>query len=45
LRLGAAQLTCEGRPLFHRYLALDKSADYITGHCINVDGGIGIGTC
>lgn len=28
-----------------RYLALDPSADYITGHCINVDGGIAIGTC
>ena len=28
-----------------RYLALDPSAAYITGHCINVDGGIAIGTC
>lgn len=28
-----------------KYLALDKSALYITGHCINVDGGIAIGTC
>ena len=28
-----------------KYLALDPSALYITGHCINVDGGIGIGTC
>jgi 3-oxoacyl-[acyl-carrier protein] reductase len=28
-----------------KYLALDPSADYITGHCINVDGGIAIGTC
>jgi len=28
-----------------RYLALDPSAAYITGHTINVDGGIAIGTC
>merc|ERR1719313_286333 len=28
-----------------KYLALDTSAAYITGHCINVDGGIAIGTC
>lgn len=28
-----------------KYLALDSSATYITGHCINVDGGIAIGTC
>lgn len=28
-----------------KYLALDSSASYITGHCINVDGGIAIGTC
>lgn len=28
-----------------KYLALDPSADYITGHCINIDGGIAIGTC
>ena len=28
-----------------KYLALDPSAGYITGHCINVDGGIVIGTC
>jgi len=28
-----------------KYLALDPSAGYITGHCINVDGGIAIGTC
>jgi len=28
-----------------KYLALDPSAAYITGHCINVDGGIAIGTC
>jgi 3-oxoacyl-[acyl-carrier protein] reductase len=28
-----------------KYLALDKSALYITGHCINIDGGIAIGTC
>ena len=28
-----------------KYLALDESAAYITGHCINVDGGIAIGTC
>jgi len=27
-----------------RYLALDPSADYITGHTFNIDGGIGIGT-
>ena len=27
-----------------KYLALDPSALYITGHCINVDGGIAIGT-
>lgn len=26
-----------------RFLALDDAADYITGHCFNVDGGIGIG--
>lgn len=26
-----------------RYLALDSSADYITGHCFNVDGGIAMG--
>jgi len=28
-----------------KYMALDPSALYITGHCINIDGGIGIGTC
>jgi len=28
-----------------KFLALDPAADYITGHCINVDGGIAIGTC
>jgi len=28
-----------------KYLALDPSAEYITGHCMNIDGGIGIGTC
>lgn len=28
-----------------KYLALDPSSLYITGHCINIDGGIGIGTC
>ena len=28
-----------------KYLALDDSALYITGHCINIDGGIAIGTC
>ena len=28
-----------------KYLALDPSALYITGHTINIDGGIGIGTC
>ena len=28
-----------------KYLALDPSAAYITGHTINVDGGIAIGTC
>lgn len=28
-----------------KYLALDESALYITGHCINIDGGIAIGTC
>jgi len=28
-----------------KYMALDPSALYITGHCINVDGGIAIGTC
>ena len=27
-----------------RYLALDPSADYITGHTFNVDGGIAIGS-
>lgn len=26
-----------------RYLCLDPSADYITGHCFNVDGGIAMG--
>lgn len=25
------------------FLALDPAADYITGHCFNVDGGIAIG--
>ncbi len=25
------------------FLALDDAADYITGHCFNVDGGIAIG--
>jgi 3-oxoacyl-[acyl-carrier protein] reductase len=25
------------------YLALDDSAQYITGHCFNIDGGLGIG--
>jgi len=28
-----------------KYLALDPSSLYITGHCINIDGGIAIGTC
>lgn len=28
-----------------KYLALDPSASYITGHCINIDGGMAIGTC
>jgi len=28
-----------------KYLALDPSSLYITGHTINVDGGIAIGTC
>lgn len=28
-----------------KYLALDPSANYITGHCINIDGGLAIGTC
>jgi len=28
-----------------KYLALDPSALYITGHCINIDGGMAIGTC
>jgi len=28
-----------------KYLALDESAAYITGHCMNIDGGIAIGTC
>merc|ERR1719506_3637452 len=27
-----------------KYLALDPSANYITGHTLNIDGGIGIGT-
>lgn len=26
-----------------RYLSLDLSAGYITGHCFNIDGGLGIG--
>ena len=26
-----------------RFLALDPAAEYITGHCFNVDGGIAIG--
>lgn len=26
-----------------RFLALDPAADYITGHCFNVDGGIAMG--
>lgn len=28
-----------------KYLALDPSGAYITGHCINIDGGMAIGTC
>jgi len=28
-----------------KYLALDESAKYITGHCLNIDGGLAIGTC
>jgi 3-oxoacyl-[acyl-carrier protein] reductase len=28
-----------------KYLALDSSAAYITGHCLNIDGGLAIGTC
>lgn len=28
-----------------KYLAIDPSAKYITGHTINIDGGIAIGTC
>jgi 3-oxoacyl-[acyl-carrier protein] reductase len=45
---------CEGIPLkrlgkpeevggMTKFLALDPAADYITGHCFNVDGGIAIG--
>jgi 3-oxoacyl-[acyl-carrier protein] reductase len=26
-----------------KYLALDKSSEYITGHCFNIDGGLAIG--
>ena len=44
--------TCQGRfgkpeevAGLVKYLALDPSSLYITGHCINIDGGIGIGTC
>lgn len=25
-----------------RFLALDKGADYITGHCFDIDGGIAV---
>lgn len=25
-----------------RFLAIDEGADYITGHCFDVDGGVGI---
>lgn len=25
-----------------KFLALDEGADYITGHCFDVDGGVGI---
>ena len=25
-----------------RFLAIDEGAEYITGHCFDVDGGIGI---
>jgi len=28
-----------------KYLALDPSAQYVTGHCFNIDGGLAIGTC
>jgi 3-oxoacyl-[acyl-carrier protein] reductase len=28
-----------------KYLALDPSAKYVTGHCFNIDGGLAIGTC
>ena len=28
-----------------KYLALDPSGLYITGHCLNIDGGLAIGTC
>jgi 3-oxoacyl-[acyl-carrier protein] reductase len=28
-----------------KYLALDDSSKYITGHCLNIDGGLAIGTC
>ena len=28
-----------------KYLALDPSSLYITGHCLNIDGGLAIGTC
>jgi NAD(P)-dependent dehydrogenase (short-subunit alcohol dehydrogenase family) len=27
-----------------RYLAIDKSAAYITGYCFSIDGGLGIGS-
>ena len=26
-----------------RFLCLDEAAEYVTGHCFNVDGGIAIG--
>ena len=47
-RLHASSLPRNTRPFefpFGQYLALDPSAAYITGHTINIDGGVGIGTC
>ena len=28
-----------------KFLALEDGALYITGHCLNIDGGLAIGTC
>lgn len=35
--------TCDEVAGLVRFLALDSAAAYMTGHCINIDGGVAIG--